>query len=181
MSDELSSRLGREELRPKISLQRELEDSTLYAERLKRKLESIEESPGWRFIMAYREWLGRGGTKARLINGVARLAIRLFSIRGRKNPPAGLEGQIRPEDCDEQASHGVLIHCLDPVYMGRVFYCRDGRRHWVRSREHVVVYGPGLDYVVLVNSEDMRQYELAAPLPLPWSESAWTNPIRTDP
>jgi SAM-dependent methyltransferase len=65
--------------------------------------------------------------------------------------------------------------------MGRVFYCRDGKRHWIRSREHIAVYDAGLDTAAIVDSDGLRQYELAAPLPLPWSDEVWAKPLRRDP
>ena len=164
------------------SLHRELADARWQAVQLKEKLDVIEQSPGWRLITTYRKWLNKGRATTRIIDGAARLGIRLFSSPGAKDPPAAAPpAEAVAASPREQAARGTLIHCLDPGYMGRVFYCRNGKRHWIRSREHITCYDPSLDYVVLVNDEEMRRYELAAPLPLPWSEADWANPVRRDP
>ena len=78
---------------------------------------------------------------------------------------------------------GELIHCLNSIYEGRIFYCRNGKRHWVRSRAHVESYDPKfrLGEVALVSQEQMQQYELAGPIPLPWPAEVWENPVRSTP
>lgn len=150
------------------SLQKELSDAQA-------KLESIENSPGWRFITAYRRRLNARRGITRIIDGVARVGIRMLLA------PSPTPHASAVHDTPKPISQGTLLHCLDPGYMGRVFYCRYGKRHWIRSREHIACYAPGLDNVALVDAEEMRRYELAAPLPLHWTEDAWTNPVRSDP
>jgi len=161
------------------SLHRELAEARQHAADLKAQLENIEQSPGWRFITTYRNWLNKGRGVTRIVNGVASFGIRLFST------PAAEQEQSAPAPppapAPAPAAQGSLLHCLDPGYMGRVFYCRDGKRHWIRSREHIACYDPSLDYVVLVNDDELRCYELAAPVPLPWSDADWAKPIRRDP
>src|SRR5262249_37557766 len=116
----------------------------------------------------------------RIVDRVARLGIGLFSRNGHPEPPIATPEQV-PLPAAMPAPRGELIHCLDPGYMGRVFYCRNGKRHWLRSKEHIACYDPGLDSVRLVDDAEMRRYELGAPLPLPWPEEVWANPIRRDP
>jgi len=164
------------------SLQRELEDARRHAAQLQEKLNGIEQSPGWRAITAYRNFLKKGRVVAPVIDGVARLGIRLFSSKREPKTIAAPEPVIEITPSPEPpAPKGILLHCLDPGFMGRVFYCRDGKRHWLRSREHIACYDPGLDSVALVDDPELRKYELAAPLPLPWSDEVWRNPVRRDP
>jgi len=71
-----------------------------------------------------------------------------------------------------------LLSCPDPIYMGRVYYCVDGKRHWVIDQEYSECYGLSFSNVVTVDDQEMRQYELSGALPLPWPEEFWENPVR---
>ena len=90
-----------------------------------------------------------------------------------------------------QPLSGNLYTCPDPIYMGRVYYCLDGRRHWVVPTNpsvpgdvcqgHLDCHGLSLSNLVTVDAPEMRQYELAGPLPLPWPEAYWQDPVRSCP
>jgi SAM-dependent methyltransferase len=136
------------------------------------ELDEIHQSPAWRFITVYRNWLrkGRQSAPVRLVDRAARFGIRLFGS-------AAVETVNAPASSPE----GRLVHCLNPMYLGRVFYCRNGKRHWVRSKAHLEHFDARLSLrdVVRVSDEEMQQYALAGPLPLPWSPESWEKPDRS--
>ena len=82
-------------------------------------------------------------------------------------------------------------HRPDPIYLDRVYYCLDGKRHWVvpanpsvpgdPCQGHLDCYGLSLGDLVTVDGPEMRQYELAGPLPLPWPLESWKDPVRLYP
>lgn len=95
---------------------------------------------------------------------------------------AYLEGELKRIHENRPApAPGKLLTCSDPVYMGRVYYCLDGKRHWVPTKDHPVCYGLSIDNVITVDDREMRQYQLGGALPLLWSEEYWENPVRSRP
>ena len=133
------------------SLLRELAVARRSADELKQELKTIHESHAWRFM-----------------DRVARFGLgRFFPARSEELPKAHL-------------LDGKLVRCLNPMYLGRYFYCRDGKRHWVRSKAHLTNFDSrlGLRDVARISDEDMQQYQLAGPLPLTWSEDARAKPAR---
>jgi SAM-dependent methyltransferase len=86
---------------------------------------------------------------------------------------------------------GKLLTCPDPFYQGRVYYCLDGKRHWVvptapdvpgdPSQGHLDCYGLTLSDLFTVEAAEMRHYTLAGPLPLLWPEDSWEDPVRNCP
>jgi len=88
-------------------------------------------------------------------------------------------------------SAGKLLSCTDPFYQGRIYYCLEGKRHWVvpnspndpgdPSDGHMDCYGLSLGDLSVVEREVMRQYTLAGPLPLLWPDEFWEDPVRSCP
>jgi hypothetical protein len=77
-------------------------------------------------------------------------------------------------------THGQLLACPDPLYQDRLFYCLDGKRRRILP-DHLECYGLSLDNLHTVAAHELRRYQLAGPVPLPWPEEAWTDPIRSCP
>ena len=65
--------------------------------------------------------------------------------------------------------------------MERTFYCHDGKRHWVRSADHLGPYGLSLSDTRIVDDDKIRQYALAGALPMPWPVEVWDDPVRCIP
>lgn len=135
----------------------------------------MQDGPAWQLRQKYRAWLRSGGFTVRLVDGLARLLLRLLQ----PGPPAF----VRESEASvpTPTAPGKLISCPDASYQGKVFYVRNGTRHWVPSGEHLTCYAFSLADTVAVTSEEIRQYNLAGPLPLKWGERAWINPPRTSP
>jgi SAM-dependent methyltransferase len=138
------------------------------------ELRAIYDSPGWRFVSAYRRWLnkGRASLPGRLIDRMARAGINMF-IPGVEKP-----AKVASAEAQGPTMNGQLMFCLDPIYLGKIFYCRNGKRHWVRSRQHIESYDTtvSLRRVATVTHEVMKQYALAGPLPQIWTDDYWRNP-----
>src|SRR5271165_2967111 len=89
------------------------------------------------------------------------------------------------------ANPGKLVTCPDPFYKGRIYYCLNGKRHWVvpnhpsvpgdPSQGHLVCYGLSLTDLVTIEPQELRQYTLAGPLPLLWPAEFWEDPVRSCP
>jgi len=41
-----------------------------------------------------------------------------------------------------------------PIYKDKVFYCQDGKRHYVRSEDHLRAYGLSLNDVRIVPDDE---------------------------
>jgi SAM-dependent methyltransferase len=151
------------------SLRRDLAISRMQVAQLKGEVKSIFESVAWRWIS------------------------RLFPFSTRWSAPHA------PLDTPPERSpgswaarlQGRLLVCPNPLYMGRVYYCLDGKRHWIfptlpeipgqPNQDHLECYGLSQRSIVTVDDAEMQRYELASMLPLPWPGEVWADPVRLKP
>ena len=117
--------------------------------------------------------------------------LRMESLRRKLAIALMQVDRLKQQHGSPHGNAGKLLTCPDPFYKGRVYYCLNGKRHWVvpnhpsapedPSQGHLDCYGLSLSDLLTVDSDQMRHYPLAGPLPLLWPEEFWEDPVRSCP
>jgi SAM-dependent methyltransferase len=74
-------------------------------------------------------------------------------------------------------AQGALLHTLDPAYAGRVYYCHDGHRHYMRDALWATEQGfRWPEDLQRVPVEVLGAFRTGRPVARQWPASAWADP-----
>src|SRR5271166_2725596 len=139
-------------------------------------IQEIYASPGWKLIQRYRGWTqSQRLLRPRLFRRYEKAALWLLS-KLEANPSIANGSRVAVAE-EPVSGGGVLIQSRTGGYKQRVYYAKDGKRHWVPDPLWATQNGFRFpDDVQLVSDEHIAGLRQSSVAPHKWTAANWRNP-----